>query len=191
MDELVHARRARTTATMHPGHFRKCLGGRLPCRAFEVKVVPKRLPVFPFSGLLKDCKGHKTHRFENGGTNQIRKTGKRDVVLGQPLPQTPYEASYHGRSYTQGNIFSLPPRHLRKCLGSIVAGRKGACPADLWGTIRNSDLRVSSYPWGTGTVPRRVPTVINHHHHQGDMLHPLVNHTMINIGLREQRFTSA
>ena len=49
---------------------------RIP-RAFAVKVVPKRLPVFPFSGLLKGCKGHKTHRFENGGTNQIRKTGKR------------------------------------------------------------------------------------------------------------------
>ena len=59
-------------------------------RAFAVKVVPKRLPVFPFSGLLKDCKGHKTHRFETGGRNQIRKTGKREVVLGQPLPQTLY-----------------------------------------------------------------------------------------------------
>ena len=58
------------------------------CRAFAVKVIPKRLPVFLFSGLLKDFKGHKTHRFENGGTDQIRKTGKRDVVLGQPLPQT-------------------------------------------------------------------------------------------------------
>ena len=41
--------------------------------------------------LLKDCKGHKTHRFENGGTNQIRKPKKRDVVLGQPLPQTLYK----------------------------------------------------------------------------------------------------
>jgi hypothetical protein len=45
---------------------------------------------FPVSGLLKGCKGHKTHRFENGGTNQIRKTGKREVVLLQPLPQTLY-----------------------------------------------------------------------------------------------------
>ena len=41
-------------------------------------------------GLLKGCKGHKTHRFENGGTNQIRKTGSREVVLLQPLPQTLY-----------------------------------------------------------------------------------------------------
>jgi hypothetical protein len=57
-------------------------------RAFAVKVEGKRLPVFPFSGLLKGCKGHKTHRFENGGTDQIRKTGKREVVLLQPLPQT-------------------------------------------------------------------------------------------------------
>ena len=46
-------------------------------RAFAVKVVRKRLPVSPFSGLLKGCKGHKTHRFENGGTHQIRKTGSR------------------------------------------------------------------------------------------------------------------
>ena len=58
-------------------------------RAFAVKVATKRLPVFPFSGLLKGCEGHKTHRFENGGTNQIRKTGKREVVL-LPLPQTLY-----------------------------------------------------------------------------------------------------
>jgi len=57
-------------------------------RAFAVKVVRKRLPVSPFSGLLKGCKGHKTHRFENGGTNQVGKTGKQEVVFGQPLPQT-------------------------------------------------------------------------------------------------------
>ena len=42
-------------------------------RAIAVKVVRKRLPVSPFSGLLKGCKGHKTHRFENGGTNQTPK----------------------------------------------------------------------------------------------------------------------
>ena len=59
-------------------------------RAFAVKVVRKRLSVSPFSGLLKGCKGHKTHRFENGGTNQIPKTGKREVVFHQPLPQTLY-----------------------------------------------------------------------------------------------------
>ena len=57
-------------------------------RAFAVKVEGKRLPVFPFSGLLNGCKGHKTHRFENDGTNQIRKTGRREVVFLQPLPQT-------------------------------------------------------------------------------------------------------
>ena len=57
-------------------------------RAFAVKVEGKRLPVSPFSGLLKGCKGHKTQRFENGGTNQIRKMGNREVVFLQPLPQT-------------------------------------------------------------------------------------------------------
>ena len=59
-------------------------------RAFAVKVEGKRLPVFPFSGLLKGCKGHKTQRFENGGTNQIRKMENREVVFLQPLPQTLY-----------------------------------------------------------------------------------------------------
>jgi hypothetical protein len=61
-------------------------------RAFAVKVEGKRLPVSPFSGLLKGCKGRKTHRFENGGTNQIRKTGKQEVVFLQPLPQTLYRS---------------------------------------------------------------------------------------------------
>jgi hypothetical protein len=59
-------------------------------KAIAVKVAAKRLPVSPFSGLLKGCQGDKTHRFENGGTNQIRKTGKREVVLLQPLPQSLY-----------------------------------------------------------------------------------------------------
>jgi len=57
-------------------------------RAIAVKVAAKRLPVSPFSGLVKGCKGHKMHRFENGGTNQIRKTGKREIVWLQPLPQS-------------------------------------------------------------------------------------------------------
>ena len=59
-------------------------------RAFAVKVATKRLPVFLFSGPLKGCKDHKTHHFEKGGTNQIRKTGKREVVLLQPSPETLY-----------------------------------------------------------------------------------------------------
>ena len=42
----------------------------------------KRLPVFPFSRLLKGCKVHKTHRVENGGTNQVGKTGKPEVENG-------------------------------------------------------------------------------------------------------------
>ena len=52
--------------------------------AFAVKVDTKRLPVFLFSGLLNDCKGHKTHRFETGDTNQLRKTGNREVDVCQP-----------------------------------------------------------------------------------------------------------
>ena len=50
-------------------------------RVFAVKVDSKRLPVFLFSGILKGCKGHKTHRFEIRGTDQLRKTGKREVVF--------------------------------------------------------------------------------------------------------------
>ena len=74
----------------------------LTVRAFAVKVEGKRLPVSPFSGLLKGCKDHKTHRFENGGTNQIRKTGKREVVFRQPLPQTLYsiQQRFHFRFET-------------------------------------------------------------------------------------------
>ena len=60
-------------------------------RRAAAKGATKRLPVSPFSGLLKGCKGHKTHRFENGGTNQIRKSGKREVVVLHHLPQTLYE----------------------------------------------------------------------------------------------------
>ena len=37
------------------------------------KLAPFRLPVFGFSRPVKGCKGHKTHRFEHGGTNQFSK----------------------------------------------------------------------------------------------------------------------
>ena len=62
-------------------------------RAFAVKVVPKRLPVFPFSGF------DLYHNFRNdafyGLYNllEVQKTGKREVVLGQPLPQTLYSGA--------------------------------------------------------------------------------------------------
>ena len=68
-----------------------CIHGDRVGRAFAVKVATKRLPVSPFSRLLKGSKGHKTHRFENGGTDQILKTRKREDVLLQPLPQTLYD----------------------------------------------------------------------------------------------------
>ena len=66
--------------------FRPCLSGR----ASAVKVAPKRLPVFSFSGF------DLYHHFRNdafcGLYNllKVQKTGKREVVLGQPLPQTLY-----------------------------------------------------------------------------------------------------
>ena len=79
-------------------------------RAFAVKVVPKRLPVFPFSGLLKDCKGHKMHRFENGGTNQIRKTGNRRLFrsrFGRKEVVIPLEIWKEGnREVARGPLFS-------------------------------------------------------------------------------------
>ena len=71
-------------------HTVETLDDPLLRRAFAVKVATERLPVFPFSGLLKGRKGHKTHRFENGGTTQTRKTGKREVVLLHSLLQTLY-----------------------------------------------------------------------------------------------------
>ena len=54
------------------------------------KGCPKRLPVSPFSRL------DLYHRFRNGAFYElynllkVQKTGKREVVLGQPLPQTLY-----------------------------------------------------------------------------------------------------
>ena len=60
----------------------------LPGRAFAVKVAPKRLPVFPFSGF--DLYHHFRNDAFYGLYNllKVQKTGKREVVLGQPLPQT-------------------------------------------------------------------------------------------------------
>jgi len=58
------------------------------CRAFAVKVDTKRLPVFLLSGV------DLYHHFRNDAFYdlynlvKVRKTGKREVVLCQPLPQT-------------------------------------------------------------------------------------------------------
>ena len=72
------------------GHFDDTDPVHGTCRAFAVKVEGKRLPVFPFSGF------DLYHQFRNdafyGLYNllKVQKTGKREVVLGQPLPQTLY-----------------------------------------------------------------------------------------------------
>ena len=56
-------------------------------RAIPVKVAAKRLPVFPFSGF------DLYHHFRNDPVYdlykllKVRKTGKREVVLLQPLPE--------------------------------------------------------------------------------------------------------
>ena len=60
------------------------------CRAIAVKVAAKRLPVSPFSGF------DLYHHFRNEAFYdlynlfKVRKTGKREVVLLQPLPQWLY-----------------------------------------------------------------------------------------------------
>ena len=61
-----------------------------PCRAFAVKVEGKRLPVSPFSGF--DLYHHFRNDAFHGLYNllKVQKTGKREVVLGQPLPQRLY-----------------------------------------------------------------------------------------------------
>ena len=64
-------------------------------RAFAVKVATNRLPVFPFSGF------ELYHHFRNDAFYdlytllKVRKTGKREVVLLQPLPQTLYSFMLH------------------------------------------------------------------------------------------------
>ena len=107
---------------------------RRSTRAFAVKVAPKRLPVFPFSGF--DLYHHFRNDAFYGLYNllKVQKTGKREVVLGQPLPQTLYpnlipETSYltsHTRDLTP-KIGSLPdplglsqvPNALSLCLGFL------------------------------------------------------------------------
>ena len=61
-------------------------------RAFAVKVDTERLPVFLFSGvaLYRDFRIDAFYGLYN--LLKVQKTGKREVVLGQPLPQTLYPA---------------------------------------------------------------------------------------------------
>jgi len=62
--------------------------GNVTRRAIPVKVAAKRLPVFTFSGF------DLYHHFRNDvfydlyNLLKVRKTGKREVVVVQPLPQT-------------------------------------------------------------------------------------------------------
>ena len=77
----------KTTARMLTIASRIILPNKLR-RASAVKVVPKRLPVFPFSGF--DLYHHFRNDAFHGLYNllKVQKTGKREVILGQPLPQT-------------------------------------------------------------------------------------------------------
>jgi hypothetical protein len=56
-----------------------------------VKVAPRRLPGFPFSGfdLYHYVRNDAFYGLDN--LLQVQKTGKQEVVLGQPSPQTLYE----------------------------------------------------------------------------------------------------
>ena len=78
------------------------------CRAFAIKVVPKRRPVFPFSGF--DLYHHFRNDAFYGLYNplKVQKTGKREVVLGQPLPQTLYvyvDLKTHSSTDTHVHIY--------------------------------------------------------------------------------------
>ena len=66
------------------------LGFRPHGRAFAVKVAAKRLPIFPFSGF--DLYHHVRNDafYDLYNLSKVRETGKREVVLLQPLPQTLY-----------------------------------------------------------------------------------------------------
>ena len=59
-------------------------------RAIPVKVAAKRLPVFPFPGF--DLYHHLRNDafYDLYNLLKVRKTGKREVVFLQPLPQTLY-----------------------------------------------------------------------------------------------------
>jgi hypothetical protein len=90
--DIVHIRVLVAVHTLHPGATSV---GTAQCpydwrRAFAVKVATKRLPVSPFSGF------NLYHHFRNDAFYdlynllKVQKTGKREVVLLQPLPQTLY-----------------------------------------------------------------------------------------------------
>ena len=57
-------------------------------RAFAVKVVRKRLPVSPFSRLDLYHRFRTDAFYDLYNLLKVRKTGKQEVVFGQPLPQT-------------------------------------------------------------------------------------------------------
>ena len=78
------------------------------CRAIAVKVAAKRLPVSPISGF------DLYHHFRNDAFNdlynllKVRKTGKREVVLLQPLPQWLWGGEV--RVLGDAMIFSAAPK---------------------------------------------------------------------------------
>ena len=111
-------------------------------RAFAVKVEGKRLPVFPFSGF------DLYHHFRNDAFYdlynllKVRKTGKREVVFLQPLPQTLYLKMFQGlRPEGQGPHLTLIVLYVTCLLddpkGSMVfLQNKFRCPPTL-GARRN------------------------------------------------------
>ena len=68
----------------------RCLQSTVHGRAFAVKVATKRLPDFPFSGFDLYHHFQKDAFYDLYTLLKARKTGKREVVLLQPLPQTLY-----------------------------------------------------------------------------------------------------
>ena len=72
-------------------------------RPLEQFFIPLQRPVLGVSRLFKRLKGHRMHRFENSGVNQLRKTPKREVEKESKLPQTLYLRA----------AMCAPPRRLR------------------------------------------------------------------------------
>ena len=113
-------------------------------KAFAVKVATKRLSVFPFPGF------NLYHHFRNDAFYdpynliKVRKTGKREVVLLQPLPQT----LHNERTSDDLAWHSWRGRPKWTTLKNILKGFKVAASS-------GHHSRTPAWPWCTGRRARR------------------------------------
>jgi len=110
-------------------------------RAFAVKVEGKRLPVSPFSGFELYHHSRNDAFYDLYNLLKVRKTGKREVVFLQPLPQTLYTKGHTvflfcGGSSNERDTPVAP--HCRPCCRAAQTHQSACAPV----TSRKSSNRV-------------------------------------------------